>query len=108
MVTQMAAVAELEAGLISQRMKAALAMAKARGVALGGWKDGPKVDGQLGRAAQRDRADAFAAGVEPIAAELRESGKNLRLIAAALTMRGIRTPRGGAWTSAAVRSVFLR
>ena len=94
LVTQMAAVAELEAGLISQRTKAALAMAKARGVALGGWKGGPKVDGQLGRAAQRDRADAFAMGVEPIASALRDGGKSLRQIAAALTTRGIRTPRG--------------
>ncbi len=108
LVTQMAAVAELEAGLISQRTTAALAMAKARGVALGGWKGGPKVDGQLGRAAQRNRADAFAAGVEPIASQLRDNGKSLRQIAAALTTRGIRTPCGGAWTAAAVRNVFLR
>ncbi len=36
-VTQMAAVAELEAGLIGQRTKAAVAEAKRRAMKLGSW-----------------------------------------------------------------------
>lgn len=41
----MAMVADEERRMIAARTKAALAAAKARGVALGGWKGGPKVDG---------------------------------------------------------------
>jgi DNA invertase Pin-like site-specific DNA recombinase len=44
-VQQMAAVAELEAGLISQRTKAALAQSRKK---LGEYRGGPKVDGRLG------------------------------------------------------------
>jgi DNA invertase Pin-like site-specific DNA recombinase len=108
LVTQMAAVAELEAGLIAQRTKAALAAAKARGVTLGGWRGGPKVETQLGRQAQQDRADAFASQVAGIAAPLRAQGMSLRQIAAELTGRCIKTPRGGQWTAAAVRAVLGR
>jgi DNA invertase Pin-like site-specific DNA recombinase len=108
MLTQMAAVAELEAGLISQRTKAALAAAKARGTLLGGWRGGPKVEVALGTAALQRQANAFAAGVGPIATELRAQGQSLRQIAAELVSRGIRTPRGGAWSAAAVRAVLAR
>jgi len=108
LVTQMAAVAELEAGLISQRTKAALAAAKARGAVLGGWRGGPKIAPALGTEARQQHADAFAAGISPMVAEMRERGLSLRQIGAELTERGIRTPRGGVWAAAAVRAVLLR
>lgn len=108
LVTQMAAVAELEAGLIGQRTRAALQAAKARGVQLGGWRGGAKIDPAIGREALANKADAFAASVGPMVLEMRRAGSSLRQIAETLTERGIRTARGGAWTADAVRSVLLR
>jgi DNA invertase Pin-like site-specific DNA recombinase len=104
----MAVVAEEERRMIAARTKAALAAAKARGVALGGWKGGPKVDGRLGAVANRDRAEAFANKLAPIMAEMERRPLSLRQMAAELTAQGIQTPRGGQWTAAAVRAVLLR
>jgi DNA invertase Pin-like site-specific DNA recombinase len=108
LVTQMAAVAELEAGLIGQRTRAALRAAKARGIALGGWRGGPKIDGQLGADANRKQAEAFAAKLAPVITDMQGRGLSLRQIAAQLTAQGIRTPRGGQWSACAVRNVLLR
>ena len=107
-VRLMAVIAQEEREMIAARTKAALAAPKARGVCLGGWKGGPKVDSSLGRKALQERAQAFAGDVGPIVLELQRQGRSLCQIAAELVARGIRTPRGGAWTAAAVRSVLLR
>jgi DNA invertase Pin-like site-specific DNA recombinase len=105
----MAVIAQEEREMISARTKAALAAAKARGVKLGGVRPNqPRIDGRLGTAALVAKADAFAASVGPVIAELRNAGQSLRQIAAELTRRGIQTVRGGPWTAAAVRSVLLR
>jgi DNA invertase Pin-like site-specific DNA recombinase len=108
LVTQMAAVAELEAGLISQRTKAALAAAKARGKVLGGYRGGPKVDTLAGQRARTERAGARARQLAGVVVPLRNEGISLRAIAAELAARGIRTPGGGAWTADAVRAVLQR
>jgi DNA invertase Pin-like site-specific DNA recombinase len=104
----MAVIADEERRMIAARTKAALAAAKARGVALGGWKGGPKVDARLGADANRQQAEAFAAKLAPIIADMQERGWSLRKMAAELTTQGIRTPRGGQWSACAVRNVLLR
>jgi len=104
----MALVAEEEARAISARTKAALAAAKVRGTKLGGWRGGPKVDGTLGAQAVRKSADAFAAGVAPMLRQMQGEGLSLRQMAVRLADKGIKTPRGGAWTAAAVRNALAR
>jgi DNA invertase Pin-like site-specific DNA recombinase len=104
----MAVVAEEERRMIAARTKAALAAAKARGVALGGWKGGPQVDGHLGAAANKNKAEAFAMKLASIMSELQGRSLSLRQMAAELTAQGIQTPRGGAWTAAGVRGVLAR
>ncbi len=110
MLQQMAAVAELEAGLISARTKAALAAAKARGKLLGGDRGVvPSAAAQeAGRAARQQRAAERAADLAPVIADLRSSGVvSLRRLALALTERGIPTPRGKqVWTAAQVARVI--
>jgi DNA invertase Pin-like site-specific DNA recombinase len=102
---QMAAVAQLEAGLISERTKIALAAAKKRGKVLGGFR-GAKVDHHLGRASKTAKAAEFASRVAPIARELQGGGASLRAIAAELTSRGIPTSRGSVWSAVQVKRVL--
>ena len=103
-----AALAEKERAVISQRTKAALAAAKARGTVLGN----PRLaEARVGLVARRiASADAFAATVAPVIAEAQAAGaKSLRQIAAALNARGIATARGeGKWQAATVANVLKR
>jgi DNA invertase Pin-like site-specific DNA recombinase len=96
----MALVAEQERDAISQRTKAALAAAKARGTKLGKPKGTAVPRSDIGRAhsveANMANADAFAERMRPILAEL--SGLSARAIAAELEKRGYATARGGKWS----------
>src|SRR5208283_4854597 len=77
----MAMVADEERRMIAARTKAALAAARARGVALGGWKGAPVVDGSLGAEANREKARAFAEKLAPVIGELQGRGLSLREMA---------------------------
>lgn len=112
MLQQMAAVAELEAGLISERTKAALAARVAR---KGQWdrKASHHLVPGAGQAAAalaiKAKAVQAASDLAPIITDLRRHGAtSLRQIAAGLVARGVPTPRGGQWTAGAVRNVLGR
>jgi DNA invertase Pin-like site-specific DNA recombinase len=102
-----AALAEKERAMIATRTKAALAAAKARGVALGG----PKLAEARERAVASNKAlaDAYAANVLPVIREIKRAGAtSLHQIAQALNARGITTPRGGQWYAKSVSNVLAR
>jgi DNA invertase Pin-like site-specific DNA recombinase len=112
MLQQMAAVAELEAGLISARTKAALAAAKARGKKLGGDR-GVRLSAKAraaGRAELVKRANSHAADLAPTIEEIKRAGHtSLRGIATALNDRGIPTARGeGKWSAVQVARTLRR
>jgi DNA invertase Pin-like site-specific DNA recombinase len=104
-VQQMAAVAELERGLISQRTKAALAHSTKK---LGEYRGGPVVDQQKGVAAVQAGAYVFAARVAPMILEARQAGATLQQIADRLAADGVKSARGGQWTAMAGRNVLVR
>lgn len=105
---QLAAVAQLEAGLISERTKAALAAAKRKGVKLGGYKGVP-VDSALGTQALVQQADARANDYGIVISDVQSTGvTSLKGIADALNARGIPTARGGQWQAVQVQRVLKR
>jgi DNA invertase Pin-like site-specific DNA recombinase len=108
----MAAVAEHEGRAISERTRAALAAARARGVALGWAMPGRAGDQRAaaakGAAVNAARADRHAANVLPVIRSIAATGASLRQVAAVLNARGLATARGGRWHAATVRNVLLR
>jgi DNA invertase Pin-like site-specific DNA recombinase len=108
----MAAVAEHEAQAISDRTRAALAAAKARGVALG-WSM-PGREGEQRQAARKGaernawKADQHAGNVLPLIRQFAARGASLRQIADELNARAIQTARGGLWYAGTVRSIICR
>lgn len=102
----MAVVAQHEREAISQRTKAALAAAKARGKALGGFRSGaPKIAQYQRSGVEAARLRALQAAEErreAIEALQRES-LSLNAMAARLNEDSVRTSRGGTWTATAVK-----
>ena len=89
LLTQMAAVAEREAGLISERTKAALAAYKARGGVLNAARPGAYADLAL------------------LPADMRAGGRSLRKIAGRLNADDHITRRGKAWNQVHVKRMLI-
>lgn len=99
-----AALAEQERDFISQRTKAALAEAKAKGKKLGGLRDKTMKRNTVLKA----QADRRASKLENIVLPLKERGDSLRQIADALNEAGITTARGHLWQAPQVQRVLAR
>jgi DNA invertase Pin-like site-specific DNA recombinase len=110
----LAAVAQRERKLTSDRTKAALAAAKARGTKLGNPNGaaairragkGTEAALEAVRANAAERATEYA---ETIADVQASGAASLSAIAAELNARGIVTPRGGQWHPSSVRNLLAR
>ncbi|MBS1157338.1 MAG: serine recombinase [Proteobacteria bacterium] len=105
LLINMANFAEFEGRRIGTRTKAALAAAKARGVALG-------VAGAANLRANIDQrqqaANAFAASLATTLRGFKLAGLNQRQIAAELNKTGVRTAKGGEWSQTQVQRVMAR
>jgi DNA invertase Pin-like site-specific DNA recombinase len=103
----LAAVAEHEREMISQRTKDALAAARARGKQLGGlrvsrevWKDTQA----QGNAAKARAVQKKAADLQPVIDQIRAEGAvSLRQIAEGLNARSVPAPKGGQWQATQVQ-----
>lgn len=108
----LSAVAEHEARMISERTKAALGAARARGVTLGGDRGNlPSVaalGAQISAKVRAQRAAERASDLAPLITNLRRAGRSYEAIAAELEHRGIPSARGGLWTGQKVSRLLRR
>ncbi|WP_262298587.1 recombinase family protein [Microvirga sesbaniae] len=107
----MAVVAQAERKMISDRTKAALAAAKARGMQLGGFRGraGTAEDCKRARIARITVADRRASDLAPTVRTLQAQGRtSFNAIAGGLNALGIPTPRGGSWGHSQVRDLLGR
>lgn len=103
----LAAVAEHEREMISQRTKAALQAAKARGVKLGSPE--PKKGAAVRTQVVQEKADRFAAHILPVIHDLQAQGiTSYRAIARALNARGIQTANQRQWYPTTVKNLLQR
>ena len=102
-----AALAEKERTLISERTKAALAAAKARGVELGN-RTNLEDAGRKGQDTNARFAAAFAEKVKPIIQPLLDQGVSYRQIAIKLNTLGVPTMRGGIWQAMQISNIAKR
>jgi DNA invertase Pin-like site-specific DNA recombinase len=108
----MALVAQKEREAISERTKAALAAAKARGTKLGSPKGAVHLAGRfqpVAIEAVRRNATERARRLKTTIAVLKAEGvSSANSIATALNQREIATPRGGKWTARSVINIMAR
>jgi DNA invertase Pin-like site-specific DNA recombinase len=106
----LAAVAEHEREMISQRTKAALDAAKARGVKLGTPANlANQIGGRAkGNAAMAAKAAKRTADLLPLILPMKAGGASLRQIADGLNRCGVPAPRGGEWSAVAVKRILDR
>lgn len=107
----MAIIAQHERKAISDRTKAALAAAKARGTTLGGFREGAaniaeyqRLGVQAVRKKAQEAAEVNRDDVEPLVRD----GLSLRAIAGVLNKRGILAPRGGTWSAQTTKNLIER
>ena len=98
----LAAFAENEREMISNRTKIALAAAKSKGIKLGAY-------GVVLGARKKEAADLYAKSIEPVIKELKDEGyRTIKDIAAQLNNRGIKSPAGGSWHLCSVHRLVKR
>jgi DNA invertase Pin-like site-specific DNA recombinase len=103
----LAAVAQHEREMISERTKVALAAAKARGTKLGTPQPRQAVARMV--EAHKASADRFAANVLPIIRDIRKAGTvSNAAIAKELNARNVATARGRSWSHVQVGAILAR